>query len=334
MLKKLITSLGLWYLYFPHMALLRLMGPRCAIPFTRVTSFAHWLLTFVGAQKRVRKTMEQVLPEIRPDLRIRSVLRKYLVIREQHFVQWYISPSIRGGRFAQRACREIEGREHLEAVLRNGRGVIVVFFHFGMARMNLAALMSSGYDVCLHEIPFARYSGRTYDFVARAIMNREAGVKESSGRKAILHQSGSTSKALADVLRRNEIVVLLGDGMAATRFVEVPFLNGMMSFSTGLARLSAETGAPIVCMFSLLEGLTRHRFVIHPPVYCRDNLPPSIEAAVMDYVAVFEDYVRRYPWAWWSWRRLDVKRGTDEKIRLILRDVPTQGTSTSPQKSA
>ena len=332
MLRRFVNSIGLWYLYFPHMALLRFMGPRCAILVTRGTSFVHWLVTFAAARGRVRRGMEQVIPKIRPDLSVNSVLRKYVVIKQQHFVQWQLSPTVRGRRFAQQICDQLEGRQHLDAAIKNGRGVIIAFFHFGMARTNIAALELNGYDAHIHEVPDVRYAGRCYGFVARAVVKRENEVKEAIIRKRLFHSPMGTFKASVDLLRRNSIVVLMADGMVASRFVEVPFLKGTTPFSTGLARLAAETGAPIICLFSLLEGLTRHRFVIHPPVYCSDDSPASIEATVRTYAGIFEGYVRQYPWAWWSWRRVEVEQGADGKIRFILMDVPTKETDSTPQK--
>ena len=325
MLKRLSTSLGLLYLYFAHVAMLRLMGPKCAILFTRVTAFAHWLLTFIGFDKRVRRAMEQVLPEIRPDLGVGSVLYKHVVVRHQHFVQWKIFPTVRGRRFAEHVCRKIEGKEHLDAALQEGRGVILAGFHIGMGRMNSVALMSHGYRTYQHQLSAERFAQRSYDWVARAVIQSEIQVEEAAGQEVIHHRPGSTHKVLADLLRRNSIVVLVVDGMAASRFVELPFLNGMMSFSTGPARLAAETGAAIVCTFAVLEGLTRHRFILSPPLYCQDSSPASMEATVRSYVSIFEEYVRRYPWTWWSWRRLDVEGGKGQ-TRYVLKEAPTEET--------
>jgi len=332
-LSRFVFSLLLWFLYVPHVSLLEALGPRAAILLTRVTSFLHWLLCFAGACRRVRRTMKSVLPEIRPDLRVWGVLRKYVTLKQQHFVEWYASGSSRWRGFLRTSCNHIEGREHLDRALEKGRGVIVVFFHFGMARMNISALSQNGYECVFHEIPFLRYLGKVYPWAARAIMKRENEAKEASGRKAILHRPGGTFQALSDALSRNSIIVLMADGMAASRLVEMPFLNGRMPFTTGPARLSAATGADILCVFSLLEGLYRHRFIVHPAISCRENSPEAIEATVRTYVAIFESYVRQYPWAWWTWRRLDLQPDPDGGKRFVFTEIamenPNEGTRSS-----
>lgn len=197
----------------------------------------------------------------------------------------------------------------------------------------MAALAQNGYESIFHEIPFMRYRGKVYPWVARTIMSRENEVKEASRRKAIVHHSGGTFRALSDALSRNEIIVLLADGMATSRVVELPFLNGRMLFPTGPARLAAETGAGIVCLFSLLEGPFRHRFVVHPAIYCPENVPDAIETTVRTYVAIFESYIRQYPWAWWTWRRLDVKPDANGVIRFVLTEIAWDPTKAASRKT-
>ena len=327
-LKRFVRSVGLLYLHFVHVALLQLMGPRCAIWFTRCMSFVWWLLTFLGVNKTLRRTLDQVLPQIRPDLRTSTVLRRYLANQHQHFVEWNTYPTARGRRFAERISQEIEGREHLDGAIRNGRGVILSLSHFGMTRMYLPALASSGYASSLYALRAERYPRECFDFVARAVVNKKSRAEVACGHNVIYHRRGGTFKVIADQLRRNSIVALAGDGVAGTKFVDVPFLNGIMSFPTGLARLAAETGAAIVCMFCVLEGPIRHRFVVHPPISCCDSSPASIETAVRTYVAFLEEYVRRYPWAWWIWRRIEVERGGRDGMitRYIIKDLPTEET--------
>lgn len=325
-LRKLVLSLGVWYVHFPHVALLRLLGPGPAILLTRITSFGQWLLTLAGANRRVLKAMREVVPEIRPDLRVGTVLRKHLQMKQQYFVEWKLVPTTRGRRFARRICENMEGLEHLEAALRLGRGVILTGPHFGMGRMNNIALLHHGYRTYTHQLSAVRYAGRTYAFVAEAVLRREVEDEKAADQLVVHHKPGTTFKTLVDLLGKKSIVVVIADGMAAGRFVELPFLNGVMAFPTGVARLAAKTGAPIVCHFGLLEGLTRHRFVLHPPIYCRDDSPVSIEATMRAYVALFEEYVRRYPWAWWNWRRLQVASGTGGRKRFLFVEKPTKET--------
>jgi hypothetical protein len=79
-------------------------------------------------------------------------------------------------------------------------------------------------------------------------------------------------------------------------------------------------------MLPVRDSMKRHRCILHPPIYCHDLSQASVEAAVRAYVGVLEQYVRQYPWMWWSWRRINVARTADGGVRYVLRDTPTQET--------
>ena len=325
-LKRCLLSFGLVFLYFFYFPLLRVMGPACAMQLTRATSRLVWLFSFAGADKRVRKAMQQIVPTIRPDLSVHRVHHGYLEVKQEQFVLQTLYPTPRGQRYVERLCQRVDGKEHLDEAVRNGRGVILVNFHFGVFRVMHSALQSIGYDTYIHFVRSERYADRSFGWLARAIMNKKIVMDQSTGRKVIYHQPGVTFQRIAELLRSNAIVQITGDGMATSRSVDLPFLSGTMSFPTGLARLAAETGAAIVCMLPVRDSMKRHRCILHPPIYCHDLSQASVEAAVRSYVGIFEQYVRQYPWMWWSWRRINVARTADGAVRYVLRDTPTQET--------
>ncbi len=43
---------------------------------------------------------------------------------------------------------------------------------------------------------------------------------------------------------------------------------------------------------------------MHAPIYCEDDSTEHVDGCVKAYVDLFDSYVRRYPWEWWTWRRL------------------------------
>ena len=325
-LNRCLFSLGLLYLYFVHLPLLRVLGPVCALMLTRATSLGTWLLTSVGIGKDVREAMRQVVPQIRPDLSVSGVLRRYWMIKQEQFALEAVFSTVRGRQFVERVSRQVVGREYLDAAVENGRGVIVAIFHFGIVRVTFSALLSIGYDSYFHAVRAEGYADRSFDFVARAVMNRKVQIEKSTGRKVIYHKPGETFKRIAELLRSNAIVMVGGDGMAGSRFVELPFLSGTMSFPTGLAGLAAETGAAIVCLFPVRESMTRHRCVLHPPIYCNDRSQASIEAAVRAYVRIFEENVRQFPWMWWSWRRIAVEQKPGRRAKFVVKGTPTEAT--------
>ncbi len=332
MIREFFKSAVVWFVYFPHGAVLRLIGPRCAILYTRGLTFIYWLFTFAGAAKRIRQTMARVLPEIRPDLRVSTVLRRHLVVKHQFFTEWRLYPTSRGRRFVEQTYRDFEGREHLDAVLARGRGAIILSHHFGTFRMITPALKAHGYDTHTLVLRGTTYAGQTYGSVAQAVTDKRESVAEASGLNVIYLRPAAAVRTMVRLLNRNAIVALAGDAMTGRHFVQVPFLGGTMRFPIGPARLAAGTGAGILPTFSLLEGPMRHRLITHPPIYCEDKSSDVVERTVRAYVKIMEEYTRTYPWAWWTWRRLHVAEAAGGRFRFNVLDLPTSnGTYHAPQ---
>ena len=324
MLRRWIKSAGVWYAYYPHMTMMRMLGPRASLVLARVLGWAHGLLARVGGQKRVRRAMEQALRDSRPDLNVSAELRRYLQLKQQRFAEWYTYPTRRGRRFVERTYRTVEGHEHLESARAEGKGMIVLVFHFGLAKMVWPALKSLGFDNHHHVFRGATYAGQTVGWIAQAAMNKLAQSEEQSGLHIIYHRPFFTFEIMYRLLQKNAVVGMNGDGMMGTDFVDLPFLGGTMPFPAGPARLAARAGAPILSVYCLPEGLTGHRLIVHPPIRCAADVPEEVNATVGSYVALLDDYVHRYPWAWWTWRRLDVARAGDGQVNLTAHGLATE----------
>lgn len=326
MLRRVLTAASILYLYYVHLPVLRLLGPRCAIPVARLLAWLHWLLTFAGLERRPRQALTRALSEFRTSLTVSTILRRYLELKHQNMAEWHLAPTRRGRCYLDQTYRDIEGKEYLDDAIREGKGAILLVFHFGVCRMALLALKHLGYEPHLHLFRESPEAANTFDWVLRASNKAWERAEQASGMKIVFHRPLMTFTVLARILGRGEIVSMNGDGLGAesTDFVEVPFLGGTIALPNGPARLAARTGAPIVPLFSLLEGRHRHRLIVHPPLRCHEDSPEQVQATVANYVALLEDYVRRYPWAWWIWRRLEVTRQPygQRRYRLAVFSTP------------
>jgi lauroyl/myristoyl acyltransferase len=322
-LRKLIRSLAIAYIYFAHVSLLRLIGPYSAVLLTRGLCYLHWMLTLVTPAGRDRRAMSRVLPRVQPTLSLRTAHRRYLAVKHQYFVEHHVYPTTRGRRFVAQTYGPIEGREHLKNALAKGRGVILLAHHFGMSRMIYPALRELGYDNHHHKIEDATHARGTFRFVARAVIDKLRQDEQACGLNVIHHRPGATFERIADLLQRNAIVGIAGDGAAGAHFLDVPFLGAAMPFPTGPARLAARTGAPIITAVCLLAGLWRHRLVLHPPIYCQDDSPATLQQVVREYAGLLDQHTRRQPWQWWTWRRLDIEESADGQLRLVPRAPAT-----------
>ncbi len=313
MILKTLRTIAVGYVQFPHVWMIRAIGPRPAILLSRLLSWFHWLATFCGAEKRSRRVLTQLMSKFDTSESINSIMRRYLANKQQNHTEWNLYATARGRKFVNETYREIEGRQHLDDAIAEGRGVIVLLFHYGLARMSFPALDAHGYEVLQHVFRGATYAGSTYDWMATAAMNQLARTDQASGLKILYHRPIQAFITLSRTLRRGKIVGMNADGMMGEDFVEVPFFEGTMRLPAGSAQLAGITGAPIVPLFVESVGMFNHRIVLHPSCHVADNSPAAVQEATSEFAAILEQYVRRSPWDWWTWRRLQLQEGADGK---------------------
>lgn len=318
MLARFARSMGVAYLYFPHLWLIRRVGPRIATLLNRPLVWAMWLATFLGAHRRTRANIKALHTQLTCDATVNTVLRRYLIIKSQNFIEWFCYTTPRGRKYLRDTYTQIEGREHLDAALAEQRGVILLTFHFGMVRTAFAMLAALGYDICEHVARRTTYAGKTYDSIAVAAREKVAEVDNQSEFRHIYHRPLQSFAVMFRQLRKGGIVAVNGDGMTGDQFVTTPFLGGTIGLPAGPAQLAARSGAVVIPIFTLYEGLFRHRIVIHPGMDVPGNSQEDIEQATVEYSRLLEGYVRRYPWAWWTWRRLRREQTSGDALQLKI----------------
>lgn len=326
MIRWVIRTVCVWYLHFPHLALLRAMGPRIAVLGARVLAWLHWFSTFAGAERAARQALTKTLPQCPDDAGVRTLLRRNLLLKHQNFVEWHCYSTRRGQRFIHHSYR-IQGLEQLEKSAAEGRGGIVLVFHFGLAQTAFAALKGMGFDFHLHKFRGETYGNEAFSWMSKAAMRASVRSDKASGIPVIYHRPNFTFAALARHLSRGGLLGMNGDGMMSDDFVDVPFLGGTMRFPTGPARLAACTGAPLMPAFALPEGVWGHHMIVHQPIRCQDDSEESVSATVAEYAGLLDNYVRRYPWAWWLWHRLEIEQREKGQVHFAVRGQTIEGNN-------
>ncbi len=117
----------------------------------------------------------------------------------------------------------------------------------------------------------------------------------------IIYLPGSDSliyaKQLLDVLRKNEVLCVSGDGKRGHKHVPEHFLGRAEHSPTGMMSLGKISGAlllPIFCIYTK-DGATS--LIIEPPVEFassarRDEL---LQQALAQYLQLLESFIKRYP---------------------------------------
>jgi lauroyl/myristoyl acyltransferase len=328
--KRLLVAGFVVYVYCLHLPALRLLGPRGAVLASRLFAFLHWLLVVAGGnlgkERNALRRMQELLPRIHPGVSPRLTLLRSLALKHQVFVEYALCSTRRGRRYVERTYH-FEGREHLDAAVKAAKGVIVLPFHFGMAFTVFPALKIFGYELLVHLGRAVTYLENTFEWARRLAVKGNKKTDSCQG-QILYHYPNYVFPTLARRLRRGGLVGMTADGMGSTDFLDVPFLGGTTRMPTGPAQLSALTGALIVCVYVLPDGLYGHRIVVHPPVCCPENSPQAIQATTAGFAELLGNYVRERPWAWLPWRQLEVAANDDGTLAMNIRPaLPAQRSS-------
>jgi len=188
----------------------------------------------------------------------------------------------------------IEGREHLDAALAGGKGVVILSAHFGNFISMFLRLLQEGYKVNV-------VTRKTRDnHFERYITD----LRRSNGLKTIYADPGRESIGQAlKVLRSNEILVILLDQNYGRRGgVFVDFFGKKAATATGPLIFSSRSESPIIPMFLVDQGNGKQKIIIEPPVeMLKDKTKVSLVKNISRLTQVIERYIRKYPDQWGGW---------------------------------
>jgi lauroyl/myristoyl acyltransferase len=208
----------------------------------------------------------------------------------------------------------VEGLAHLKAALAHGRGVVFLGTHFGLyGYVPLRLLEREGYPavgVLGEEIDAG--ASWVYRHVVSPLRHRPR------ARLRVIAPNGTPQREMADCLRRNGVLMILGDVVdedirrqRSPHALPAPLLGRTVAVNTGPYRLARWLRSPVVPFFVVPRagGFT---LVIEPPLPASDeHSMRGLTADLAAFMARFEPYLLRYPELWAHWRRrtlLDLMR--------------------------
>jgi KDO2-lipid IV(A) lauroyltransferase len=195
-----------------------------------------------------------------------------------------------------RAQIPVSGREHLEAALAKGRGVIVLSAHLGNFFLVGTRLGVEDYPVYVLVNPprdasfrdfLNNYRLRAWQKTIYARPRREA------------------SRQLIQILRRNELAIVIADEYRSGSGICVPFFGRTVLARRGPATLALRTGAAVVPIYLRRGPDGNLRLIIEPEL---DLLRSGrVKADVAENTARMtqwlERVVRSYP-GQWNWMNI------------------------------
>jgi Kdo2-lipid IVA lauroyltransferase/acyltransferase len=175
-------------------------------------------------------------------------------------------------------------------------GVIILSAHFGNFELLAPAHAMHGFQINLVH--------HTQRFLAGDALITY--IRERSGVEII--RKHAAARAVLKALRRGETVGIPFDQNAKrSEAIFVPFFGEPAATTSGLARIVAISGAPVVPAFIVREPNRRtHRIEIQDevPIQRSGNTDADIAENTRRFVKVIEDVVRRYPEQFlWTHRR-------------------------------
>jgi KDO2-lipid IV(A) lauroyltransferase len=187
----------------------------------------------------------------------------------------------------------IEGLEHLDAAIAEGRGVILLTAHAG--NYELGGVLLRARNLKIHAV----YKPDRFEAVERL---RES-MRAQGGVVGIpVDGVGFSTLPLVKVLREGALVGMQGDRDFSLNGLAVPFFGREVPFPRGPWELSAMTGAPIVSSFFFTDEHRRFHARFGAPIRvtgARGERQAAMAEGLRTYVAELETLIRKHPSQWY-----------------------------------
>ncbi len=320
--QRSVFSFAVWLLYVPHLSLVRALGPRWSMHWVGLVANLHWLLTFVGLQRRALIAIREASPYLACPYGPRSILRKHLIFKHRCFAELHSVNRRPSDKEEERdLTRRIDPAEAQEftAVCDEQKGVIVIGYHFGCYRwsMHLAKVFPSTVFCQVRSLE-SRYACTVSGPVAEFVIQQKLELDQKADCEVMYLRPGVTPIELPRRLRRKEALVFAADGTFAARFIDVPFLGGKMGVPCGWAHLAAVTGAPVVVAMECASASGEREFRLHKVIRIASRSEQDIRDAVEQATSVLEVHIRAQPWEWHPWQRVKVSHEEGERRYQLL----------------
>lgn len=188
---------------------------------------------------------------------------------------------------------EFDGEEHMRAALSHGRGAVLITGHCG--NWEAAGHMLKRLDAPVNVV--------AYEGEARHVRRLFAGVlKDRYFSLIVADGTARASLEISAALARGEVVAMHADRTLGSAGVTLPFLGAPARFPVGPYIVAAVTGAPLVHVFAMREGLYRYHFYAYPAerlqFASRGERDEQLARWAGRFAARLEEKLRAYPLQW------------------------------------
>jgi phosphatidylinositol dimannoside acyltransferase len=250
-----------------------------------------------GGTRQLRKNLRRVvgpaMSELRMDALVGDALRSYA----RYWLETFRLESMDHAAVAASFDANMVGREHIEAGLARGKGVVLALPHSG----NWDA---SGIWLVQRLGPFTTVAER---LKPESVFDRFVAYRESIGMEVIALTGGerAPTDVLAERLRANGVVCLLADRDLSSRGIEVNFFGEPARMPAGPAMLAAMTGASLSVVHSFFAGDDGWGHTVSPPLQLPEGtLREKVISGTQQIADLFAEHIAQRPADWHMLQRL------------------------------
>jgi phosphatidylinositol dimannoside acyltransferase len=244
-------------------------------------------------RKNLRRVVGPGMSELRMDALVGEALRSY----SRYWLETFTLETMDHQAVAASFEANMTGREHIDAGLARGRGVIMALPHSG----NWDA---SGIWLVHHSGPFTTVAERVKP---DSVFDRFVAYRESIGMEVVALTGGERppTEVLTERLRANGVVCLLADRDLSRNGIEVMFFGEPAKMPAGPALLAATTGASLHVVHSYFVGDDGWGHSISPPIELPEGpLRDRVKVGTQLMADLFAEGIATRPHDWHMLQRL------------------------------
>lgn len=234
------------------------------------------------------KSIGTAFPDM-PDAKKKRIAQKNFILMAQSYLEmlYYLKHP------EKLQDIDIEGKQHLDAALQKGKGIIGLTGHFGNFTLMHYKLAREGYPVAVVTRPMRNTKANDYFHNIRDRLNIKT-IYTLPKKEAALN--------IIKSLKGNDLVIIQMDQDFRNQGVWVKFFNQMASTASGPVVFALRTGSVILPVYIIKKGPRKHVIKIEPS--CDLEKKASKEETVLHNVQsltnTIEQWVRTYPeqWGW------------------------------------
>jgi KDO2-lipid IV(A) lauroyltransferase len=295
-MRALLKDILLWCYWYPLRFFIQTVPPVFAY---RLARWGAGLAYYLSPRRRTALERElSDLGVLAPGSReFDSAVKSALVVLFQNETDVLLFPRLNPANID--SFVSLSGAAHLHGALAKGRGVMLLFAHFGANQMIMPAVGHRGYTMCQMSAPPMVWEEKLPNRKFSRMGKRALELRwEHELSLPVKHVNIFRPLKEAFVcLKKNGILGIAIDGGGGKQRVPVAFAGRTALLSTGAVEIALRTGCVVLPTFILRDKGGRQRMIVEEPLQLPEggDHGEQVLAVMRLFIARFEEYVRRHP---------------------------------------